>query len=183
MPPKKRKKPRAKAVKLNPKVWVRQSDVGKVRDAELFFQEGRCAITGIPLNKDNSVLDHCHADGEGFDGKLRGVLLSEVNCLEGKFLKQFKKFKLKDKYGLSFAQTLINMGEYLLQDNSNKKYHYRYMTDLRKHIETLRKDQITTKLKDDFGVIVDVPVDKKELVRLYVQTFVDFVESKENFND
>lgn len=171
---------RAKAIKLDKSVWLRNSnDIKTYRQSELVEQEFKCAITGLPLTNDNSVLDHTHANGIGVDGKVRGVLLSEVNCLEGKYLKSFQKLKLDTKYGIDFPQFLINMGHYLLQDNSNKPYHFKYMADLRDHLKYLRKDTLSKKLKNDFGITVEAAMDKRELIRLYTQSFVNLVEEKE----
>lgn len=177
---KRRKSSRSKPVVLSPEVWLRNAkDIKAYRTSELYEQEGKCAISGLPLQDGGGCLDHTHAAGIGVDGKVRGVLLSEVNTLEGKYLKQFKRLKLDEKFGLSFPQLLINMGEYLLQDNSKKPYHHKYMDDLRNYIKRLRNDQIREKLLKDFNIQVDTPTDKKELVRLYVQAFVDLVEKRD----
>ncbi|MCP4985252.1 MAG: hypothetical protein GY928_04025, partial [Colwellia sp.] len=126
----KSKQPRAKPVKLSPKYWVSGAKaIREHRDSMLVEQEGRCAISHLPLSESNSVLDHCHADGAGTDGRCRGVLESQVNMLEGRYLKLFKKAKLKEKFGLDFPSFLVNMGLYLQQDNSKQKFHYAYMDD------------------------------------------------------
>ncbi len=179
---KKSSTPRAKSVKLDKSVWVRSGkSITDYRNSLLFEQEGLCAISGLPLSNTNSVLDHGHSDsGGGVDGKVRGVLQSDLNMLEGRYLKLFKKAKLNERFGLTFAQLLINMGEYLLQDNSDRPYHYKYMDDLRKHISRLRKDEIELKLYKDFDIVISGNEDKRELVRMYVQSFVELVEHKEH---
>ncbi len=181
-PRRKSRKPRAKAIRLNPLFWVRNAkDITQYRDAELFEQGGKCAISGLPLtDSSKATLDHAHsASGGGVDGKVRGVLETQINMMEGRYLKLFQKAKLDVKYGLTFPTFLINMGEYLLQDNSDKPYHVGYMNDLRKYISRLRKDQIESKLLIDFKIPITGKEDKGELVRLYTQAFVDLVEEKE----
>lgn len=182
--PKKSRQPRAKPVRLNPDVWVRSGkSITDYRSSLLFEQEGLCAISGLPLSNSNSVLDHGHSDsGGGVDGKVRGVLQSDINMLEGRYLKLFKKAKLNERFGLTFAQLLINMGQYLQQDNSDRPYHFCYMTDLRKYISRLRKDQIELKLYKDFDIVITGNEDKRELVRMYMQSFVELVELKERRN-
>ena len=171
--------PRAKPVKLNPAVWLRQTDIPQWRDNELLHQEGLCQITGLPLNIDNSVADHTHSDGEGVDGKMRGVILGEANSLEGMYLKKFKRFKMGKKFNLDFPTFLINLGEYLQQDNSKQKYHYKYMTELRDHIKRLNRQDIVDKLFKEFNISSEVTETHGELVRLYTQSFVDLVEFRE----
>jgi hypothetical protein len=174
-PKRKRKKSRSKSIRLSQVYWLRNArDIKTYRESELFEQEGMCAITGLPLEV--GVLDHSHACGAGSEGRVRGVLLSEVNCLEGKYLKAFQRMKLDTKYGLDFPTFLINMGEYLLQDNSEKPYHYKFMDDLRKYIKRLTKPILASKLKSDFDIQVDDNTLHRDMVHLYVQTWVDKVE-------
>ena len=182
----KAKPPRASPIKLDPKVWVRSGkSITDYRESLLLDQEGVCAISGLPLNSSsvplhsNSVLDHAHADSPNVDGKCRGVLLSEINMLEGRYLKLFKKSKLGEKYGLTFPELLINIGQYLQQDNSEYKYHHKFMDDLRKNISRLRKDKIVDMLLKDFNILAKGTTEKRELVRLYIQAFVALVEEKE----
>lgn len=178
-PKRKSSSPRAKPIKLNPTIWLRKSDIPQWRDKELLHQEGMCSVTGLPLNPDNSVADHCHSDGQGVDGRMRGVLLGEANSLEGMFLKRFKKFKMDSKFGLDFPTFLISLGEYLQQDNSKGKFHYTYMTDLRDHIKRLNRKEIVDKLYKEFNIRSEVTESHGELVRLYVQAFVDLLEFNE----
>ena len=181
------KPPRASPIKLDPKVWVRSGkSITDYRESLLLDQEGVCAISGLPLtDSSKATLDHQHAggsvssNGNGVDGKCRGVIESQINLLEGRYLKLFKKTKLDVKYGLTFPEFLINMGKYLQQDNSNHLYHYGYMSDLRKHISRLRKDKIVDMLLKDFNIVVKETTEKRELVRLYIQAFVDLIEEKE----
>jgi hypothetical protein len=172
---KRNRKKRAKSVKLDPLFWLRNADeIRKYREIELLEQEGKCAITGLPLS--NPVLDHSHVAGAGSSGRVRGVLLSEANCLEGKYLKSFQKLKLDTKYGLTFPTFLINMGEYLLQDNSAKPYHYKFMSDLRDQLKRMTKTELISKLSKEFNIESDISTPQRDLVHLYMQTWVDKVE-------
>lgn len=172
---KRKTKSRAKSVSLSRDLWLRNSsDIQKYREEKLLEQGGVCAITYIPL--ETGVLDHTHKDGCGKDGACRGVLLSEVNMLEGRYLQLFKRLKLDVKYGLSFPDFLISMGEYLKQDNQNSPLHFKYMDDFRKQVKRWRKDTLICKLKSDFGVEVDDKVLVKDLVQLYMQSWVDKIE-------
>jgi hypothetical protein len=184
MPPKRnRKKPRSKSIRLSQIYWLRNTkDIKTYRDSELMGQEYRCAISHIPLDDSTSVLDHAHILSNGKcmdqdrDGRVRGVLQRDLNLLEGKYLKYFKKMKLGERFGLDFAETLVNMGEYLLQDNSNKPLHYKFMDDLRSYIKRLTKPEIVKKLKVDFNIEADLNMLHRDLVHLYTQTWVDKVE-------
>ena len=180
--PKKSRQPSAKPIKLDPDVWVRSGkSITDYRSSLLFEQEGFCAISGLPLPLSGGTLDHCHADSQcnGVDGKVRGVLLSEINLFEGSVRKLFRKAKLNGKFGLTLPELLVNLGSYLQQDNIDRPYHYKYMDDLRKYINRLRKDQIELKLYKDFDIVITGKEDKRELVRMYIQTFVELVEQNE----
>jgi hypothetical protein len=160
----KRRKTPAKDITL-PEDWLRNpSEVKSFREERLSNQKGCCAITGYPIT--TGCLDHCHENG-----KVRGVLCSEANSLEGRFLSLFKRMKVEEKYNITFPEFLINMGNYLSADNSEEPVHHKHMEDFRKSINRLKKDEITTLLKEDFGV--ELVADKRELVRVYVQAWID----------
>jgi len=181
--PKKSRQPRAKAVKLDPDVWLRGSKaISDYRASELIEQDNLCSISFLPLTTTNSVADHLHFGGmcpDQIEGKLRGILLSEINLMEGKFLRTFKKSKINEKYGLTFPELLINMGLYLQKDNSEKPYHFEVMTTLRNHIKRLTREEIASKIRSEFKLEACEKEPKGELVRRYVQSFVDLIELKE----
>ena len=165
--PKKRKTP-AKGVTLDDK-WLRNAaQVKAFREEMLTMQKGLCAITGYPI--DTGCLDHCHTNG-----KVRGVLCSEANTLEGRFLSLFKRMKVGEKYNISFEDFLINMGTYLKQDNSEQCYHHKFMEDFRKKVNRLLKEDIRAMLLSDYGI--DSSGDKRELVQLYTQAYVNSLNS------
>ena len=180
---KKSRQPRAKPVKLDPEVWLRGSKaISQYRASELIEQDYLCGISSLPLTADNSVADHLHFGGmcpDQIEGKLRGILLSEINLMEGKFLRTFKKSKVNEKYGLTFPELLISMGLYLQKDNSEKPYHFEVMTTLRNHIKRLTKEQIVSKIQTEFKLEACKTEPKVELVRRYVQAFVELVEHNE----
>ena len=138
-------------------------------------QKGLCAVSGTRLN--TGVLDHTHEGGEGWEGRVRGVLLSEVNMLEGRYLKLFNKLKMKQKYGIDFPDFLISLGTYLKQDNSGKPLHFKYMDDKRKQIKRLRKQELVNKLETDFNIHVDGSFLVKDLVQLYMREWVKGIEN------
>tara|TARA_Y100000588_G_scaffold170332_1_gene184140 strand:- start:8989 stop:9537 length:549 start_codon:yes stop_codon:yes gene_type:complete len=180
MPRRRRRiKSRAKSVKLSEEVWLRNSkDIQLYRERILEEQGGVCAITQVPLKV--GALDHTHKDGCGKEGACRGVLLSEVNMLEGRYLKLFRKLKLEEKYDIDFPEFLISLGEYLKQDNSKSPLHFKYMDDFRKQVKRWRKDTLISKLKEDFNIIADEKLLVSELVQMYMQKWVDQIEQQEN---
>jgi hypothetical protein len=160
------KKPH-KGIRLSSGVWVKSREIKGVRDNTLLKQGQCCAISGVPLT--TGALDHDHASG-----LIRGVLLSEVNMLEGRYLKLFSKLKLKEKYGIDFAEMLVSMGMYLKQDYSANPLHSKHMEDFRKKISRNTIPTINTMLISDFGIAIEGT--KLDLVATYVQCWVDKLE-------
>jgi len=161
---KRRKKPH-KGVSL-PEDWLRNAKGVKEYKDSL---EQLCEITG---HSGNLVLDHTHDNGIGCDGKVRGLLTSEVNMLEGRFLGLFKKMKIEQKYDIDFPEFLVRMGNYLKKDNSDKPYHYAYMNEVRKKIDRLTKDKVEDKILTDFGKRIS-GLDKKSLVQEYIKLWLE----------
>ena len=169
-----RRKP-AKKVTLDSSLWLRNSqEIRAYRIKKLKSQGSKCAISGVPL--ETGCLDHTHKDGAGSDGCVRGVLLSEVNMLEGKYLKLFKKMKLDTKYNLTFPEFLINMGTYLQQSNEGNLLHHKYMEDFRKEVKRWRKDTLIRKLKEDFNITVMSELLVADIVQIYMQAWVHNIE-------
>ena len=162
----KRKSP-AKGITLSPDKWLRKQDVKEYRDNLLKENSNTCDISGVNIS--TGALDHDH---EG--GNIRGVLLSEVNMLEGRYLKLFNKLKLNEKYHISFPDMLIGMGEYLNNDYTDNKLHYGLMDDYRKKINRLTIPVLKSKLLNEYGIGSNEL--KKELVRLYMQAWVNELE-------
>lgn len=170
-----RRRKRSKSVSLDKSFWLRNSaEIQLYRETKLKQQKGVCAVSGVSLEV--GTLDHTHKDGCGAEGGVRGVLLSEVNTLEGKYLKLFRRMKLDTKYDLTFPEFLISLGEYLQQDNTGTPLHFKYMDDFRKSVKRWRKDTLIKKLYEDFGVKASSGALVRDLVQLYVQNWVDFIE-------
>lgn len=168
---------RAKTIKLDKELWLRAaSDIKVYRKEALEKQDGKCAISGVPLEV--GVLDHTHKDGCGEDGRCRGVLLSEINMLEGRYLKLFKRLKLDIKYGLTFPEFLISMGEYLQKDNSESPMHHKFMDDFRKQVSRYRKDTLVRKLKEEFNMGISPLTTQGDLVQIYIQNWVYRLEKE-----
>lgn len=178
----KRRKKRSKSVILDDRMWVKSTDVKDVREEKLRKQGGNCAIHGNPPDK--PVLDHSHmfyednCDINPYNeaGRVRGVLESDVNLLEGRYLKLYQKARIQEKYEISFPDLLINMGEYLKLDNSQEKFHYMYVTEMRKKVKYWRKDYLLLRLKEDYNLAPDNKTLMEDLVQLYMQYWVYEVE-------
>lgn len=165
----KRRSP-AKKILLSPNVWVRSGEDIKIyRKYYLKRQNGCCAVTKIKLK--DGVLDHCHTTG-----RCRGVLDSQVNMLEGRFLKLFNKSKIGEKYNISFEDFLISLGMYLKNDYTKEKLHYKFMDDFRKQVTRWKKDYLLQRLEDDFNMKLSSATLVKDLVQMYVQNWVYAVE-------
>lgn len=170
---------RSKSVILNPNVWVRNSeDIKIIRSHKLKLQKGKCAVTGGKIVI--GVLDHAHHQGASSseDGRLRGVLDTRVNMLEGRFLKLFKRSKIEELYGITFEDFLINLGNYLKQDNSQEKFHFKYMDDFRKQVKRWGKPKLLERLESDFGIKMSSDTLVDELVQVYIQNWVYSIEEK-----
>lgn len=176
--PRSRRK-RSKVVILDSRIWVKSTDIKAYRSAKLKSQKGRCAITGVKLSED-AVLDHCHyrKDNSTFqeDGRCRGVIASSVNLLEGRFLKLFQKSRIEEKYGICFEDFLIKLGEYLKEDNSSEKFHYKYMDDFRKVVKRWGKVKLLERLQSDFNLKPSSDTLVADLVQIYLQAWVRKVE-------
>lgn len=173
---KRRSSKRAKSVQLDKGYWLHNTSAIKAfREATLHQQGGACAVSGVPLS--TGCLDHTHSGGVGKDGAVRGVLLSEVNMLEGRYLKLFKKMKLDTKYGIDFADFLISLGTYLKVDNDSSILHHKYMDDFRKQVKRYRKDTLLSKLKTEYGIDAVDHLLARDLVQLYMQAWVDEIEA------
>lgn len=167
----------AKKITLDPEFWLRNSqEIRQYREKKLRDQRGKCAITEVKI--DVGCLDHTHKDGIGEDGCVRGVLLSEANMLEGKYLKLFKKLKLDTKYGIDFPDFLIGMGNYLKQDNSGNLLHHKFMEDYRKQVIRWRKDTLISRLREDFNITVMESLSVSDIVQIYMQAWVHSIEKE-----
>ncbi len=181
--PYKRRKTRSKPIKLDHRFWLRNAkEIRAYRERELLLQEYRCSITNLPLDEENAVTDHAHSCARGGfgdtdDGRVRGIISSDLNLLEGKYLKLFRKMRIGEKYNITFPDLLINMGEYLNEDYSEKPLHVNFMSELRNYIKRLNKSEILDKLESDFGIRAEKCTLHRDLVQIYVQEWVDRLES------
>ncbi len=176
---------RSKPVKLDKSVWVSGTKAtAQYRASKLIEQDGLCAVSFKPISEANSVADHSHCySGCGdynVEGKCRGILLSEINLIEGAWLRVFKKSKIGEKYGLTYPELLANMGAYLMKDNSKEPYHPEYYKTLRKHINRLNREQIADKIRKEFKLEACATEPKGELVQRYVQAFIHLIERREH---
>ena len=172
-----RRKVRSKTIKLNPDVWVRNAGDVKIRRQQLFKLQGsKCAVTGHKTL--TPVLDHSHANASTYTecGRVRGVLDSQVNMLEGRFLRLYQKSKIGEKCDITFEDFLINLGNYLKRDNQTEQFHFHYMDAQRKVVKRWRKEVLLLRLEEDFGIVADSKTLMSELVQIYMQNWVYEVE-------
>lgn len=164
--------PRKKNITLDEDNWLRNSvDIKKHREVTLKKQKGRCRVSGVKLEV--GCLDHDHDNGI-----VRGVLLSEANTLEGRYLSLFKKMKMDSKYGLDFSDFLISLGEYLKEKPTTDKLHHKYMEDFRKKLTRKRKDFIISLLKTDFNIVIDSKTSKGDVVKVYIDNWLEDINNE-----
>lgn len=177
-----RRKKRSKRVTLDDRMWVKSTEVSNIRKSKLDKQGGNCAIHGKPPDK--PVLDHVHLFYEGNydinpyieEGRCRGVLESDLNMIEGRYLKLYQNARIQEKYNISFPDMLVNMGKYLKLDNSSEKFHYMYVDEMRKKIKYWRKDHLLLRLKEDYNLEPSRDTLMADLVQLYLQYWVYEIE-------
>lgn len=101
-------------------------DKAEVRDLLLKEQDYKCALTGLPLDKSQSVLDHAH-DNEMF---VRGVISRQSNSLLGVIENGWKRY-MQWWYNGTISDFLRQCAQYL-----EKKPDSRY-----RHDHWIRKSQ------------------------------------------
>lgn len=173
MPKRRRTKKRAKGVTLSSEYWFRNSkELAQLREELLTQQRGLCAVTGKPTT--SPVVDHSHSDGV-----IRGVLDSQANMLEGRYLSLFNKSKIGVKYNLTFPEFLINLGIYLQKAPTETRLHPKHMEAFRKKVKRWRKEELILRLEKDYGIIPEPKTLVADLVQMYVQAWVRGLESKD----
>ena len=68
------------------------------------------------------------------------------------------------------------MGEYLRVCNSQEKFHYAYMDEMRKKVKYWRKDYLLQRLVDDFKIELPKDTLVEDLVQVYMTHWVREVE-------
>jgi hypothetical protein len=167
----KRQKSRSKGVTLSSEFWFRNSrEISEFREF-MYQQQGMyCAVSEEPTA--NPVLDHNH-----LDGKVRGVLDSQVNMIEGRYLSLYNKSKVGTKFNLTFSEFLIRLGNYLQKDITETRLHPKHMEDFRKKVKRWRKEELLTRLKEDYNITPEPKTLVSDLVQLYVQAWVNNIEN------
>lgn len=94
-------------------------DKAEVRDLLLKEQDHKCALTGMPLDKSQSVLDHSH-DDEMF---VRGVISRQSNSLLGVIENGWKRY-MQWWYSGTISDFLRQCAQYL-----EEKPDFRYRHD------------------------------------------------------
>ena len=99
-----------KEVQVTTRELYNQKDKAEVRDLLLKEQDYKCAITGLPLDKKEAVLEHRH-DDEMF---VRGVASRAANSALGVLENAFKRY-LQWWYNGSLSDFLRQCASYLEQ--------------------------------------------------------------------
>ena len=102
-------------------------DKAEVRDLLLKEQLGKCALTGLPLDKSQSVLDHEHDD----DMFVRGVISRQSNSILGVIENGWKRY-MQWWYNGTISDFLRQCARYL-----DRKPDFRY-----RHDQWLKKSMI-----------------------------------------
>ena len=93
-------------------------DKSEVRDKLLKEQGGKCALTGLPLDKSQSVLDHAH-DNEMF---VRGVISRQSNSLLGVIENGWKRY-MQWWYNGTISDFLRQCAQYLEKKPDSRYRH------------------------------------------------------------
>lgn len=156
-------------VLLKKDLWVNGSlNIAKFRDSLLEEQRGMCAILGEPVDK--PCLDHDH-----FDGKCRGVIGSNINMFEGQIQKQWSKH-MEGKTSLTMTEALRRIADYLEKDNSSMPLHGEIVSSLKKSLNRWTKETIVRNALNNFNMVVDINLEKKDIIELYINKFVERLE-------
>jgi hypothetical protein len=95
-----------------------QKDTGAVREYLLVEQDGKCALTGLPLEKTKAVLDHAHDDTHF----VRGVLHRSVNSCLGVVENAWKRH-MKWWYNGTLPDFLRKVADYLDKEPDMRYIH------------------------------------------------------------
>lgn len=168
---KKKSTPNAKPISLNPDFWLRNSADIKKWSEENKPSDGLCPV--LKFKPTRWVCDHDH-----FDSKVRGMLSQNANTFEGYILKAFSKY-CSAYTEISLSEALRNMADYLETPYwIDNKLHYGAVEDMRKHLNRCTKDTIVKRALDDYGIVIDSELEKREMVYLYLKSYVSELEEK-----
>ena len=106
---------------------LKQSEIKAYREERLAEVGGVCELCGLPLTKENAVLDHSHEHGW-----IRGVLHRGCNSLLGKVENNYKRYAIP-----SLECCLANMWLYIAHGNKSfpeDVYHPSYRTPEEKRL-------------------------------------------------
>ena len=119
-----------KPVKGSKIVLTTPKDTKECRDRLLALQGHRDALTGLPLDSKDAVLDHDHQTQ-----RIRSVLHRQINVMEGRIANSFTRY-LQWWYPNDLPTFLRDLALYLEKDYSSNPYHIKWqdkvMTEFRK---------------------------------------------------
>lgn len=131
-------------------------------------QGGKCVLCCRELDKDiqKNHLDHDHALEGPEAGKVRGLLCSFCNALEGQIKHKFNSSGLNSR-DVCIKEWLISLADYYKQDISNNNIHPQYVPDKVKKFSYLNKDEMLEELALINVIPKEEKITKKGLVELY----------------
>lgn len=106
---------------------LKQTEIKAFREELLELQGGVCALCGLPLDRDDAVLDHSHCHGW-----IRGVLHRGCNSLLGKVENNYKRYAIPD-----LEKCIASMWLYIACGNApagHDVYHPSYRTEEEKRL-------------------------------------------------
>jgi hypothetical protein len=98
-------------------VYLTKEQLGELRKKQYKRQGNKCAITGLPYDIKDCVFDHRHKlksemlGGPKGLGLLRGVIGRNVNTLEGKIQRVYKRYGLSED--ISLPDLLRRIADYI----------------------------------------------------------------------
>lgn len=106
-------------------------DIKECRDYLLTEQQGLCAITGLPIEKGQAILEHAH-DSEMF---VRGVASRQANSALGVIERVWIRY-LKWWYPESLPYFLRKVADYIEKHSTNPDIRYRH-NSFQKKLKTM----------------------------------------------
>lgn len=140
---------------------------------ELFEKQGGiCPLCQLPLFEDMSKnhLDHDHdLDGKG-QGRVRGLLHSCCNRLEGSLTGDFKRFGV-GALGADFVVWATNYVNYIKGDYTNNHLHPQYAVDKVKRFSRLTRAEMVAIMDAEGFDYCDADT-REEITKKYMKQFI-----------
>lgn len=140
-------------------------------------QQGKCKLCNRDLDPDiqRNHLDHDHSLEGPEAGKVRGLLCSFCNVLEGQIKHKFNSSGLNSR-NVCIKSWFANYIDYLNQDISKNNLHPQYVPDKVKKFSRMNKDEMLEELAA-IGVVIEDKATKQNLVELYRKELRKYLKS------